>query len=81
MSNGTNWRTLILPYIEQGAVHSQLSFTYGASFTGGWWPYSGGNEVLSGLIVDTYQCPSSVIKPFESILGLNSCRSIGPPVS
>jgi len=66
MSNGTNWRTLILPFIEEGALHGQLSFNRNDLFAMGWDPNLGPNAVLSGVIVDGYQCPSSTIRPFDN---------------
>jgi len=59
--SGTNWRTEILPYLEQGALYSKLTFD-GSAFSG--WsglPFSGGNVALSGLKLDVYLCPSSLI--------------------
>ena len=65
-SNGSNWRALILPFIEQGSVHDQLVFGKDSSFMGGnSIPYYL-NDVLRELIVKTYQCPSSVIPPFDN---------------
>lgn len=68
-SNGSNWRALILPFIEQQNVFDQLSFTTTSHFMAGGAAgddaYSE-NEVLIELLVETYQCPSSPIKPFEN---------------
>jgi prepilin-type processing-associated H-X9-DG protein len=67
-SNGTNWRILILPFIEQSSVHEQLSFTSTSHFMAGGAAGGSallGNEVLRDLIIDAYQCPSSTIEPFE----------------
>ncbi len=66
VKDGTNWRVSILPQLEQGALFSQLDFngSFGAgtssatSFTG--------NEVLRGLILSVYKCPSSALDPFPS---------------
>lgn len=63
-SNGSNWRALILPFIEESAVHDQLSFTADSYFmaggaAGGNWLV--GNKILDRLILGTYQCPSSVL--------------------
>jgi len=72
-SNGTNWRTAILPWIEQGAVFQQLKFTdgtenlFGAGGPGAGIPgFTGACQVLRGLMVQVYQCPSSVILPFDN---------------
>ncbi len=65
-SNGTNWRALILPFVEQSTVHDQLSFTSISSFmAGNTNPYNL-NDVLRGLIIPVYRCPSTVIKPFDN---------------
>lgn len=67
-SNGSNWRALILPFIEQGSVYDQLSFTATSHFmAGGASPTPLlGNEVLRGLIVQVYACPSSWFKPLSA---------------
>ncbi len=66
MSNGTNWRALILPFIEESSLHDQLSFNRTDFFAMGWYGNLGPNAVLSGVIIDTYQCPSSTITPFDN---------------
>jgi prepilin-type N-terminal cleavage/methylation domain-containing protein len=61
---GTNWRTSVLAFLEEKALFDQLNFKTG-SFAG--WnsqPFSGGNEILEGLLVSVYKCPSSDIDPF-----------------
>jgi len=72
-SNGTNWRTAILPWIEQGGVYSQLAFTadasnlFGAGGPGAGIPgFTGACQVLRRLLISAYQCPSSEIKPFDN---------------
>jgi prepilin-type N-terminal cleavage/methylation domain-containing protein len=61
---GTNWRTGILPYLEQKSLFDKLNFKTG-SFSGyAPQPFSGGNEILIGLLVPVYKCPSSTIPPF-----------------
>ena len=67
-SSGTNWRALILPYIEQSTVHDQLSFSSDPAvhfMAGGAAGANAlnGNDVLKDLIIDGYRCPSSVIQP------------------
>lgn len=70
VKDGTNWRTMVLPYLDQAPVYNKLDFT--ASFGAGTsvatafigtngQPSS--NTVLSGLIVPVYKCPSSVLAP------------------
>jgi len=63
-ASGTNWRVLILPQIEQGNIYDQLSFTATSHFMAGGAAGGNalqGNEVLDGLVVETYRCPSSVV--------------------
>ncbi len=56
---GTNWRTFILPYIDQAPVYNKLNFG-GGNFTGfAPFPYNNGNQVLGGLVLSIYRCPSS----------------------
>jgi len=66
-SSGTNWRALILPYIEQSTVHDQLLFSadpavhfMAGGAAGG--NALNGNDVLKNLVIEGYRCPSSVIK-------------------
>jgi prepilin-type N-terminal cleavage/methylation domain-containing protein len=68
-ASGTNWRALILPFIEQSNLHEQLQFSYSSSFMAGGAAGADallGNEVLRGLLVPTYRCPSSAIDPFDN---------------
>ncbi len=68
-SNGTNWRALILPFIEQQPVFDNLSFTMNSHFMSGGAAGANallGNEVLRGLVVDVYACPSSKWKPLSN---------------
>lgn len=61
---GTNWRTGLLPFLEQKPLYDSLNFETG-SFSG--WntqPFSGGNQVLEKLAIPVYKCPSSTIDPF-----------------
>ena len=63
-ANGNNWRVSILPYIEQANVYNRLNFN-GPSFQGlTTWGTLPGNEVLLGLKVPSYLCPSSTVDPF-----------------
>lgn len=65
-SNGSNWRALILPFLEQGSVHDQLVFGRDSHFmAGNSNPYYL-NDVLREMIVETYVCPSSMIEPFDN---------------
>ena len=73
VKDGTNWRTMILPYMDQAPVYNKLDFT--ASFGAGTTPatafcnLSGGpssNIVLSGLVVPVFRCPSSANEMFPN---------------
>lgn len=76
-ASGTNWRSLILPFIEQSTVHDNLTFSDdpaihfmaggaagGAALTG--------NEVLRGLLINTYRCPSTTYPEFDNPAGANN---------
>ncbi len=61
---GTNWRSSLLAFLEQQTISDKLNFETG-SFSG--WntqPFSEGNQILEGLLVPVYKCPSSTIDPF-----------------
>lgn len=67
-ANGTNWRALILPFIEQANVWNQLQFTASSQFMAGGAAGANaflGNEVLRNLEISTYRCPSTIIPPFD----------------
>lgn len=67
-ANGSNWRALLLPFIEQGNVYNQLSFTFTSNFMAGGAAGANayrGNEVLRNLLIPTYRCPSTAFEPFE----------------
>ncbi len=73
-SSGTNWRALILQYMEQGAIYDQLRFEYTPAvhfMAGGAAGASAlnGNDVLKNLVLAGYVCPSTDIKP---IIGGNN---------
>lgn len=74
-ANGTNWRALILPFIEQSTVHDQLSFNQTSHFMAGGAAGSNalqGNEVLRELLIPIYRCPSTTIEAFEVAPGSNN---------
>lgn len=56
-----NWRVVVLPFLEQSSLYDQLdvslSSTHGR-FTSG--SYNGPNEILRGLVVPGFNCPSSM---------------------
>lgn len=73
-SNGTNWRALILPFMEQSSVHDQLSFSMSSSFMAGGAatiPLDG-NLVLRRLLINAYRCPSCSEDPFENFSSSNN---------
>ncbi len=72
-SNGTNWRTAILPWVEQAALYEQLAFTdgsanlFGSGGAGAGIPgFTGACQVLRAQMVAGYRCPSSTILPFAN---------------
>jgi len=74
-SNGTNWRTHILPYIEGSTVFDDLVIDDTSNFMAGG---AAGGNALSGVMVlydlelSYYRCPSSTIKPFDIAPGSNN---------
>lgn len=68
-SNGSNWRALVLPYLELSTVHSKLSFTNTSYFMAGGAAGANalvGNDVLRKLEISTYRCPSTNILVFDN---------------
>jgi len=57
---GINWKTSILPFLEEGALYDELDFKNGV-FADDWF----NNEILSGIVVSTYNCPSSPFDPLS----------------
>ena len=58
MRTGTNWKTSILPHLEENPLYEQLDFENGV-FAPDWY----GNEILEGLVIEAYNCPSSQYDP------------------
>jgi prepilin-type N-terminal cleavage/methylation domain-containing protein/prepilin-type processing-associated H-X9-DG protein len=74
-ASGSNWRALLLPYIEQRPVYDQLQFTATSHFMAGGAAGANallGNEVLRELNIPTYRCPSSAIPEFDIAPGSNN---------
>ncbi len=73
-----NWRIFILPYLDQAPLYNQLS-TSGAGFyahspaPSGTPPVAGfsGNTVLRNLVLNVYNCPSSVNANFANASNLS----------
>lgn len=64
-----NWRVSILPYMDQAAAYSILSFNGGSALFTGWNPaYDAPNTILSGYFVPGFNCPTSTL-PKNSTLG------------
>ncbi len=78
-SNGTNWRALILPFLEQSTIHGQLTFDSTSYFMAGGAAGGNalvGNEVLRALVLDVYRCPSTVVPPLgghNNVDAMNAC--------
>jgi len=56
---GWNWKTEILPFLEQGVVSDQLTYGRRAFFAPPWRK----NPLLTNLVVSTYKCPSNPHDP------------------
>lgn len=70
-----NWRSSILPYIDQAPLYNQLTqtpvdgrgYNLPNTWTGGVGGYgtgAGSNEALDGAYVNVYKCPSSPLSAF-----------------
>ena len=57
---GVNWKTSILPFLEQSIVYDDLDFEQGV-FTVDWY----NNEPLENLVISAYKCPSSPFDPLR----------------
>ncbi|MFN0196717.1 MAG: DUF1559 domain-containing protein [Planctomycetaceae bacterium] len=71
-TTGTNWRTFILPYIDQANIYNQLNFVGNFSTRGAAGSSIGltnGNQVLTGVIVPVYRCPSNINDPLTPSAG------------
>ncbi len=66
----TNWRASILAFLEQAPLFNSLNFETGC-FAGATnsATFSGGNEILSGLVLPVYRCPSNASDPFAIVVG------------
>jgi prepilin-type N-terminal cleavage/methylation domain-containing protein len=53
-----NWHADILPYMEEGSLHSRLTFNSSTAF--GWNALGAGASALYNTVIATYQCPSSL---------------------
>ena len=71
-SYGTNWRASILAFLEQQVLFDKLNFESGGFSGATSGVFSNGNEVLSGLMVPVYKCPSSTADPFEADRGTSN---------
>lgn len=83
-SNGTNWRTAILSWMEAAGLYDQLAFTdgsgnlFGSGGSGAGIPgFTGVCQALRGQMIKGYQCPSSTLKPFDNFPnGNNNDRAL-----
>ena len=66
---GSNWRLGLLPYLEEETLSARLNFTSGFFSSkpdaggSGYAPGYKDNDVLKGLVLNVYRCPSSLIDP------------------
>ncbi len=59
---GTNWKASILPFLEENQLSESLNWETGM-FAWDWY----GNEVLKGLVISGYDCPSSRYDPLDTV--------------
>jgi prepilin-type N-terminal cleavage/methylation domain-containing protein len=73
---GGNWRVHVLPYIDQTTVYNEIrwdgSYSFGASTN--YARYAGGAEVLAGITVPGFVCPSSPLDPNDTSVVNNPQR-------
>jgi prepilin-type N-terminal cleavage/methylation domain-containing protein len=62
LKNSTNWRSMVLPYMDQAPVYNQLNFETGNFAANSY----AGNDVLKGFKMAAFLCPSSTIDPFDN---------------
>ncbi|QDT39447.1 DUF1559 domain-containing protein [Stratiformator vulcanicus] len=62
-----NWRGSLLPFVDQEPLYDQLDFDGNLAADA----LSNGNEVLEGLVVDVYRCPSSAAPIASDLEGRN----------
>ncbi len=65
---GHNWRIKLLPFVEQGAVYSQLNFD--ASFSSWSISATSPNAVLRNFVFNGYHCPSNPRAPLDNMEGM-----------
>lgn len=65
LCRGVNWRTSILPQLDQAPLFSKIDFNGTSSFCSnpGYPPGPGQNTVLYGVSVSAFNCPSSQLDP------------------
>jgi prepilin-type N-terminal cleavage/methylation domain-containing protein/prepilin-type processing-associated H-X9-DG protein len=51
---GSSWMGYILPFVEQGNIHRQLTFAGGSG-----WEQTANGPVISNVVISTYRCPAS----------------------
>ncbi len=71
-----NWRTAVLPMLDQGAAYTQLSFVSGG-FNGDANPADANTPILKGWKVAAYICPSSPLETNPNYGGWNPNRYQG----
>lgn len=68
-TTGSNWRLSIFPFLEMDNVYSRLEFGTTNVFTGWGWngvTWRSPNDLLRGLLVTTFRCPSNSSSPWEA---------------
>tara|TARA_R110002111_G_scaffold227346_2_gene288937 strand:- start:67843 stop:68814 length:972 start_codon:yes stop_codon:yes gene_type:complete len=65
-----NWRVGVLPYMDQAALYNQLDMVSGDFAS----PYTAPNNVLAGLKVAIFACPSSPLDPNSTAPANNGDR-------
>lgn len=68
---GWSWAAMILPYIEQGALHQTLDFRFSPYGPAGTSDPAGNNHRASGTVIPGFRCPSD-IAPSTTTINVNA---------
>lgn len=73
---GGNWRVHVLPYMDQSTTYNEIRWdddvSFGGSSAGHYAAYTGGAEILAGLVVPGFLCPSSTLPSNDTSVINNS---------
>jgi hypothetical protein len=62
---GTNWKTFILPFLEENTLYDQLDLDFKRAMFTMVWEEGDSNEEFKNKVVPAYNCPSSPFDPLS----------------